>query len=121
MSEGCERCLELEDEFGPDQTDCRGRGRYSALSSSGGNPQYDADAEARRWLAAHPRASLSTPGRALVASLVDRTQTLLEWRRRWDGQAREISLLRSRIAPRRKKYGRTAIPARLSKPTLTCE
>jgi len=25
---------------------------------SGGNPQYDADAEARRWLAAHPRASV---------------------------------------------------------------
>ena len=57
------RCLELEDELARITQLAAAAGVYAA-PSTGANPQYDVDAEARRWLAAHPRASVTEAWRA---------------------------------------------------------
>ncbi len=97
MAEACARCLELEDELARITQLAASAGVYAA-PSTGANPRYDVDAEARRWLAAHPRASSTEAWRAgwSRAWSIAR-EHLRDWRRRWDGQAREISSLRSRI------------------------
>jgi hypothetical protein len=97
MAQGCARCLELEDELARIKQIASAAGVYAA-PSTGANPQYDIDNEARRWLAVHPRASATEAWRAgwSRAWSIARGH-LVEWRRRWDGQAREISSLRSRV------------------------
>jgi hypothetical protein len=97
MSEACARCLELEDELARITQIAAPAGVYAA-PSTGANPQYDVDAEARRWLAAHPRASVAEAWRAGWSRAWSIARDLLrDWRRRWDGQAREISSLRPHI------------------------
>jgi hypothetical protein len=97
MLQGCARCLELEDELARITQIAAAAGVYTA-PSTGANPHYDVDAEARRWLAAHPRASVADAWRAGWARAWSIANGLpREWRRRWDGQAREISSLRSRV------------------------
>src|SRR5438105_3522566 len=97
MPEACARCLELEHELARITQIAASAGVYAA-PSTGANPRYDVDAEARRWLAAHPRASVAEAWRAgwSRAWSIARDH-LRDWRRRWDGQAREISSLRSHI------------------------
>jgi hypothetical protein len=52
----------------------------------------------RRWLAAHPRASVSEAWRAGWYRAWSIVRDLLrDWRQRWEVQAREISSLRLRI------------------------
>jgi hypothetical protein len=89
--------LELEDELARIKQIATAAGLYAA-PTAGANPQYDVDTEARRWLAAHPRASVTEAWRAgwSRAWSIARSH-LREWRRRWDGQAREIISLRSRV------------------------
>jgi hypothetical protein len=97
MSEGCARCLELEYELARITQIAAAAGVYAA-PSTGANPHYDVDAEARRWLAAHPRASLADAWRggwSRAWSLANRH--LREWRLRWESRSQEISSLRSRI------------------------
>jgi hypothetical protein len=90
--------LELEQELARITKIATAAGVYTAMSSTGANPQYDVDAEARRWLVAHPRASVSEAWRAGWSRAWSIARELLrDWRRRWEGQAREISSLRSRI------------------------
>jgi hypothetical protein len=97
MSEACKRCIELEDELARITRLAVSAGVYAA-PSTGANPQYDVDAEARRWLAAHPRASATEAWRAGWTRAWSIARELLrDWRRRWAGQARELSSLRSRI------------------------
>jgi hypothetical protein len=97
MAEACERCVELEDELARITQLAAAAGVYAA-TRTGANPHYDVDAEARRWLAAHPRASATEAWRAGWARAWSIARELLrDWRRRWEGQARELSSLRSRI------------------------
>ncbi|MCA1646921.1 MAG: hypothetical protein LC797_16160 [Chloroflexi bacterium] len=97
MPEACPRCLELEDELARITQIATTAGLYAA-PSTGANQQYDPDAEARRWLAAHPRASAAEAWRGGWSRAWSIARELLrDWRRRWDGQAREISSLRSRM------------------------
>jgi hypothetical protein len=97
MAEACERCVELEDELARITQLAAAAGVYAA-PRTGANPHYDVDAEARRWLAAHPRASATEAWRAGWARAWSIARELLrDWRRRWEGQARELSSLRSRI------------------------
>jgi len=94
----CARCLELEDELVRITQLAAAAGVYAA-PSTGANSRYDVDAEAQRWLAAHPRASVAEAWRAGWSRAWSIARELIrDWRRRWDGQTREISSLRSRIA-----------------------
>ena len=93
----CPRCLELEDELERVKAIAARAGVYGA-ASDGPNPTYDIDRESSRWLAAHPRATPAEAWRGgwLRAWSIARG-LLKDSRGRWEGQAREIGLLRSRL------------------------
>src|SRR5258708_24810114 len=82
MAEACARCLELEDELARITQLAASAGVYAA-PSTGANPRYDVDAEARRWLVAHPRASSTEAWRAGWSRAWSIARELLrDWRRR---------------------------------------
>jgi hypothetical protein len=93
----CPRCLELEDEIAALKERLRQAGLLIAVSP-GPNPVPNSEAELRRWLPAHPRATAAEGFLAGWARLARVLQPrLLEDEERWRRLVREKEQLRSQI------------------------
>jgi len=93
----CARCYAFEDEVAELRERLRRAGLEVAFSP-GPNPFVDGGVEARRWLAAHPRAGPAAAFRAgwdRMAKYV--TPRLREWESRWWAAMRQNDHLRSRL------------------------